>query len=82
MRAWLEAREDKSLPSLIGDAAGAVVAAFKGILKILTGNHRDKAESCGIRHYQSTCEKWRLARVWQGNAGAGPWNRLTLERQT
>jgi hypothetical protein len=37
MRAWFGALADKSLPSLIAVAAGEVAAAFKGILKSLSG---------------------------------------------
>jgi hypothetical protein len=37
MRAGFGVLADKSLPSLIADAENEVAAAFKGILKILTG---------------------------------------------
>jgi hypothetical protein len=37
MRAWLDALEDKSLPSLVADAEGEVAAAFTGIYRSLPG---------------------------------------------
>src|SRR5258708_5341487 len=59
MRAWLEALEDKSLPSLeIDDPEGEVASAIKVSL-----NFNGEWESNGKRrrgwHYQSTCRKRR-----------------------
>src|ERR1035437_2121845 len=68
MRAGFGALSDKSLPSLLADAEGEVAAAFKGILKILTGNLAGWRKSWRDWHYQSTLRKRRLARVWQGKA--------------
>jgi hypothetical protein len=49
MRAWFGVPADKLLPSLIADAEDEV-AAFKGILKILTGNDvgRTKSSEGGV----------------------------------
>src|SRR5579864_4863690 len=71
MRAWFEALEDKSLPSLKSTPDGEVAAAFKGILKILAGNEAGEQKRWGHWHYQSTCEKRLWARVWQWKAGVG-----------
>jgi hypothetical protein len=66
MRAWLEALEGKSLPSLKSAAPEDEAATeLKGILKILMANETGFAKRRRFRHYQSTCRKWPLVRVWQ-----------------
>src|SRR5882724_4174948 len=67
MRAWLEALEDKSLPSLeIADPEGEVASAFK-----VSPNFNGERENGGKRrrgwHYQSTCGKG--SGVWHNSAG-------------
>src|ERR1017187_758356 len=73
MRAGFGALADKSLPSLIAVAEGEVAAAFKGILKILTGNLAGLDEKLIGWHYQSTRRSRYRARVWQGKAGCARW---------
>ena len=52
---------DKSLPSRIADAEDEVAAAFKGILKSLTGNVAGPAKNLVNSGYQSTWgrDAWR-----------------------
>jgi len=73
MRAWLEAFEDKSLPSLVADAEGEVAAAFKGIYESLPGARAVAEKRRSICHYQSTCQNARSARALacQGCRGKG-----------
>ena len=54
MRAWLEAVEDKSLPSLVADAGGEVAADFKSTYRSLSGNEANLATGAGFGHYEST----------------------------
>jgi hypothetical protein len=71
MRAWFDALEDKSLPSLKSTPDGEVAAAFKRILLSLMGNESGATKRWMDCRYQSTCEKARLVGVWQGKKGVG-----------
>ena len=57
MRAWLDALEDKSLPSLVADAEGEVAAAFTGIYRSLPGIRIVAEKRRRVCHYQSTWPK-------------------------
>jgi hypothetical protein len=71
MRAWFDALEDKSLPSLKSTPDGEVAAAFKRILLSLMGNQAGATKRWMDCRYQSTCGKACLVRVWQGKKGVG-----------
>jgi len=71
MRAWFDALEDKSLPSLKSTPDGEVAAAFERILLSLMGNQAGATKRWMDCRYQSTCGKARLVGVWQGKKGVG-----------
>lgn len=57
MRAGLESRDGKVVPSLVPNAVGEVAAAFTGIYEILLGITRRVAKSMGKLRYGSTSEQ-------------------------
>ena len=64
MRAWLEALEDKSLPSLkIADAEGEVAAAFKVSIKSNGESARGKEKLVELA-LPKYCDEWRER--WSG----------------
>src|ERR1039458_6052949 len=80
-RAGLGAMEDKSLSRLVSGAPSIEVAAdFTGIYRILMGQGVPGGENCALRHYQSTSQNGRLARVWQGNVRKPPLSFLRCKR--
>lgn len=68
MRAWLDALEDKSLPSLVADAEGEVAAAFTVSIEVYraSGSSRRKGGAFAITKVPAKTPDWRG--VWQANA--------------